>query len=162
MKIGIVADTHDHMEHIEECVALLKEKNVDLVIHLGDFVAPFALIPFKGLKMVGVLGNNDGEVYGLTKKFEELGMDLHGHFWETEIDGLKIAAYHGTVIELRNSLIDCGKYDVVLYGHTHQLDIRTQENTLVINPGTVHGVLAEKATFAILDTETKKVEVVEL
>ncbi|MSR67353.1 hypothetical protein EXS65_00800 [Candidatus Peribacteria bacterium] len=56
------------------------------------------------------------------------------------------------------------KYDVVLSGHTHRSSVTTVGNTLAVNPGSVHGFEEEEnnAMVAILDTKTKKVEILPL
>ena len=36
-----------------------------LVIHAGDIVSPEAVEAFSGVKLIGVLGNNDLEIDGL-------------------------------------------------------------------------------------------------
>jgi len=54
-----------------------------------------------------------------------------------------------------------GKVDVIIYGHTHEIDVRTGR-TLVINPGEGGGWLSGRATAAILDLATMKVEVEEI
>lgn len=47
-------------------------------------------------KLIGVLGNNDGEKLGLLKNFQDIGGELHGEFCDLELDNLKIGIYHGT------------------------------------------------------------------
>ena len=161
MKIGIVADSHDNIENIKKARDIFKERKVDFVIHAGDYVNPNALRSFDGIKLIGIFGNNDGEKIGLQKAFNDIRGQLKGDFYGFEEDNLKFAVYHGTVPELKDALIDCGKYDVVIYGHTHIIENKTVGNTLVINPGTCHG-FDGKATIVIFDTKTKKAEFVEL
>ena len=74
MKIGVMADTHDHMSRIRQAVELFRRRGVVHVVHAGDFVAPFAIRPLAQLScpVLAVLGNNDGEVAGLTGPHEEL------------------------------------------------------------------------------------------
>jgi hypothetical protein len=58
-------------------------------------------------------------------------------------------------------LIECGKYDVVAYGHTHQCEDMKIGNTLVLNPGTAHGFW-ERATVMIFDTAIREAEIIDL
>ena len=69
MKIGIISDTHDNVPKVKEAVTIFNEEGVDLVIHAGDYIAPFAVAPLNNLKCdyVGVFGNNDGEKLGLNR-----------------------------------------------------------------------------------------------
>jgi putative phosphoesterase len=161
MLIGVISDIHDHLEHLYKAVDIFKQKNVGLVINLGDFCTPKMIKTMRGLNVVGVFGNNDGEKFLLIKAFEEIGGVLSNEFYEFEQDGLKFACFHGTVHPFRDALIESGKYDVVFYGHNHKTDNRIVGKTIVLNPGTAHG-FGDKATIALFDTETKKVEMLEL
>lgn len=96
--IGVISDTHDNIEAIRLAVELFNSKRVELVVHAGDYVAPFTYAEFKGLnsKFLGVFGNNDGEKGGLRETYSKLGTDL-SDFAEFEFAGRRIAVYHGTV-----------------------------------------------------------------
>ena len=59
--IGIISDTHENEKSTQKAVAVLKDRNVELVVHCGDIISPPMLEHFKGLKMKFVYGNNDGE-----------------------------------------------------------------------------------------------------
>ncbi len=41
MLIGVVSDTHDNLPLVEKAVKRLNEEKVNLVLHAGDYVAPF-------------------------------------------------------------------------------------------------------------------------
>lgn len=161
MLIGICSDSHDHVSHIQKAVSFFRENKVDRVIHAGDYCSPFTISHFAGLPLHGIFGNNDGDKYLLMKKFDEIGATLHGDFYAFEADKMKIAVYHGTYPEITESLETCGKYDVVISGHTHQARLDTIENTLVINPGSVNGFHRD-AMAALLDTGTRQVRFTEL
>ncbi len=161
MKIGIMSDSHDHLENIKKSVALFKKHNVDYVLHLGDYVSPNAVLACRGLKLAGIFGNNDGDKFRLVSAFNSIDSEIKGEFHEVEEDGLLIACYHGSEPQLKDALIECGKYNVVIYGHTHQCRNEMVGSTLVINPGTVHGFGLE-ATIAILNTETSKTDFIHI
>ncbi len=95
MKLGVMADSHDNVPMVRRAVELFNRRGVDLVIHAGDFVAPFAVAPLAGLdcRVVAVFGNNDGERVVLAKKFEAIG-EVHPNLAETELGGRRIAAMH--------------------------------------------------------------------
>jgi hypothetical protein len=114
MKIGIISDSHEKIENIKKAVGIFNDKKVETVFELGDYISPPAIRALNGVKLVGVLGNNDGEFRGLTKAFNEIGGELLGGFGEAERDGLKFALYHGTYESIQDALIKSGKYDVVL------------------------------------------------
>ena len=77
MKIGIMSDTHDHLPNIRKAIAVFNDEKVDMVIHCGDFVSLFVIKEFENLnsKIVGVLGNNDGEKTLLKEWLKELDSD---------------------------------------------------------------------------------------
>jgi len=161
MKIGIMSDSHDHFDNIRKSIGLFRERKVDHVIHLGDFVNPGTVRLFKGIKLIGIFGNNDGDKFRLISAFSETGGEIKGDFYEFETEGCRFACYHGTELQMKDALIGCQKYDVVLYGHTHQYEHTVAGKTIVLNPGTVHG-FGNKATIVIFDTESKKHEFISL
>jgi len=164
MLIGIIADTHDRLPYVEKAVKRLNKEKVGLVLHAGDYVAPFVASKFKDLKvdMIGVFGNNDGDKELLKKKFSEIGVEIRGKFAEVIVDGLKIALLHGEENDLLKALINAESHDVVVHGHTHKAEIYRKGDTLVVNPGEVCAYLTGKSTIAILDTVTKEAKIINL
>jgi putative phosphoesterase len=163
VKIGLISDTHDNFRTIEGAVRIFGEKGIEYIIHAGDITTPEAVEAFAGLKMIGVLGNNDLDKKGLTSAFEKIGGELRGEICEIEEDDLLIGVYHGTDFRKRDALIQSGKYDVVVYGHTHKIDNKIVGNTMVINPGTANGwFFGYKATAAIFDTLSKECDFIDL
>lgn len=161
MLIGIISDTHDHVPHIKKAVEIFKESDPDIVIHCGDYCSPFAIPHFEGLPLRGIFGNNDGDRYLLMEKFNTIGAELKGEFFEMEANGYLLAVYHGTYQPITDALIESGNYDIVISGHTHETVSKQAGNTLALNSGTAHG-FGEKATIALFDTDTMMPEFVEL
>ena len=164
MIVGIMADTHDRLPLVDKAVKVLNEQNVELVLHAGDYIAPFVIPRFKPLKatFIGVFGNNDGDKNLLKRKFEEINAEIHGNFAEVAVDGLKIALLHGSEEELLQSLINVESHDIIIHGHTHEAKTYRKGRTLIINPGEVCGYLTEKSTIALLNSQTKEVKIIEL
>jgi uncharacterized protein len=163
VKIGLISDTHDNFKNIEIAVKIFNDKKMSYVIHAGDITTPEAVESFEGLKLIGVLGNNDMDKEGLETAFEKIGGELRGELCEIEEDDLLIAVYHGTNFNKRESLIHSGKYNVVVYGHTHKADNKVVGKTIVINPGTANGwFFGYKATAAIFDTVSKECDFIQL
>jgi putative phosphoesterase len=163
MKIGLISDTHDNVENIRKAIKEFNDRNVDLVLHAGDFASPIAVESFADVKLVGVLGNNDMDIPGLTLAFKKINGDLIGETLETTYDGLRFAVYHGTNYVKRESLIKSEKFDVVIYGHTNRKIIKNYGRTLVVNPGTAKGwIFGLYATAAILDTYNRNVKFINL
>lgn len=159
MLIGIISDTHDHMENIRKALRILKERNVKVILHAGDYVSPFTWRVFKDFEgeFYGVFGNNDGDRVLLKKMY---GERIQNQIRVLEIEGKKIALMHEP--QMIEEIALSGRFDLIVYGHMHEVDIRKINNTLIINPGEACGWLYGKATFILLDLESLKPEVVSL
>jgi len=165
MLVGLIADTHDRLSMVEKAVKRLNGENVGLVLHAGDYVAPFVVPKFKDLKarLIGVFGNNDGDRELLKKRFSEYkGLEMRGNFAEIIIDGLRVALLHGHEEELLKALVESEGFDVVVHGHTHKVEVYQKGRTLVVNPGEVCGYLSGKSTIALFDTVKREVRLVGL
>ena len=163
MKIGIISDTHDCIRNIEKSVKIFNHSQISFALHAGDYVNQDAVKSFRGIKLIGVLGNNDVDIAGLTDAFNEIGGDLKGEFYEFNEDGLNFAVYHGTSCHQKEALIQSRKYDVFICGHTHRLQKLKIGKTMVINPGTAKGWLfGFNATLAIFETQSKKLQFINL
>ena len=156
-KLAIIADTHDHLDRIALAVKLLQDKGAEGLLHLGDFVAPFALkgvLKFNG-PVFAIYGNNDGEKRGLKKVFPEL-RDGPSVF---EIGGRKLGVAHSVEEIPAEYRSTC---DGVFYGHSHTRVHLPKEagRPLELNPGEACGWLTGTCTAAILDLETSEVEII--
>ena len=163
MKIGLLADTHDRLPAISELLARFRAAEVTLVLHAGDFVAPFALRPFReaGIPLVGVFGRNDGDREGLIGAASAIptGAELFESPHSVDIGGRTILLVHDIGDVLPRSL-DAHAY--VIHGCSHQTEMKSRGETLLINPGEGCGWLSGAPTGAILDLDTRSVEVVKL
>jgi len=163
MLIGIMSDSHDNFPGLILAREIFEERNVKMILHAGDVIAPGMCYAFEGcqteLKLV--YGNNDGDRIGLKRDFARVGGEFLDDFAEILVDGLKIALLHGTYEPLVKSLVDSTHYDVVVRGHDHHVNVEKGE-TLLINPGEVWGHFTGRKTIAILDTESLDVEIVEM
>jgi putative phosphoesterase len=164
MIVGLISDTHDRLPLIDEAVKRFNEERAELVLHAGDFVAPFVASHFKPLKakLVGVFGNNDGDRVLLRKKFSEIGAEIRGKFAYVDVDGLKIALLHGDETDLLHSLLELESHDVVVSGHSHVPKTYRKGKTVVINPGEACGYLSGQPTISILYTDTLDVKTMRL
>lgn len=160
MKLGVMSDSHDNVPKIERAVELFNSEGVELVVHAGDFVAPFAIKPLKALncRVVAVFGNNDGERIGLVRSFEGVG-ELHPKLASVTIGERRIAIVHEP--EPVKALAVSGMFDIVVYGHTHELAIE-RNGALVINPGELGGWLSGRSTVAVIDLDTLDATIHEL
>lgn len=165
LKIGIISDTHDNLPLVAKATKRLNQEKAKIVLHAGDYVAPFTVVRFKQLeaRLIGVFGNNDGDHAFLKKRFAEIKTaEIRGNFAEVKAGGLKIALLHGEEEELLQSIINTESYDIVVHGHSHEARIYKKGKTIIINPGEVCGYLSKKSTIALLDTETREAKIVQL
>jgi len=161
MKIGIISDTHDHLAMCRAALKAFADEGAKTVLHAGDYVAPFVIPEFDkaGVSLIGVFGNNDGEKLFLAQKFREFKFELYPGPYELELEGRRICLMHEP--RCLDSLIKSGNYDLIVYGHTHQLDIQ-EEGTLVVNPGEACGYLTGKATCAVVNLADMSGRIIEL
>ena len=154
--IGIISDTHDNLDAIRRAVEFFNSRGVSLVLHAGDFIAPFVAREFGKLDsdLIGVFGNNDGERKGLNEKFSGIGIRTElMDFAEIKYKSKRICIYHGTFEEIVNALVKSKEYDVVVRGHTHKPEIKRENGVLIINPGEACGYLTGKQTVALLNVD---------
>ena len=159
--IGIISDTHDNVFAIKKAVEVFKKKNVELVLHLGDIIAPVTVLYFKDLRVKFVLGNCDGDVENIKKRINEIDGEFLGTFSELELKNKKIALLHGKDAKKLNELILSNEYDYILHGHTHTKRDEKIGNTRIINSGAFYPIVEEK-TIAILDIANDKVEFIKI
>lgn len=159
--IGIMADSHDNLVSVRRAVQLFNDTECNLVIHAGDFVAPFAARELSSLKcpVRGVFGNCDGEKKGLVRAFVPFGKIEEAPFVFNH-EGLTFLVVHLN-FSLK-SYLSSGKYDVLVFAHTHKPEVRMEKETLLINPGETGGWLSGKSTIALLDSKTISVEIINL
>lgn len=155
MRLGVISDTHDRVPAIEKAVEIFNASNVDAVLHCGDFVSPFSLLPFTELQspLYAVFGNNDGERDGITKLFLSNGWTLNDRPWFFALDDKKIAMLHEP--DGIGDLVKSGDYDLIVFGHTHKKSFETHNETLIVNPGEGCGWVKGEATLAIVEMSRK-------
>jgi putative phosphoesterase len=166
VKLGILADSHDHVRNIHRAVEIFRERGVEAVVHAGDVVAPFAakalaeaLFKEFGGELVppvyAVYGNNDGERAGLAKL-----LDITPAPREVVLEGRTVILAHepGEIPDWMKEAAD-----VVITGHTHEVVMPGEKDKpMSINPGEAGGWLAGRATCAVLDLKSMKAELCEI
>ncbi len=159
--LGIMADSHDNIHAVKKAVRLFKDAGCDLVIHAGDFVAPFAAQELKHLKcpVKAVFGNCDGEKAGLEKAISPFG-EIKEAPLTFVYNNLNFFITHVPMDLDRHAA--SGKHDVIIFAHTHTPEVRKKGQTLLINPGEAGGWVSEKSTVVLLDTDTLSAEIIPL
>ena len=155
MQLGIVSDTHDNLDYVQQAVQFFEAEGIERVVHCGDIVAPFSATPFdsEAFEFYAVRGNNDGE-WALATVVREFGTYL-GECGELTLGETSIAVYHGTNKLLREALAESGSYDYVFHGHTHERAIEDYGETVLVNPGglPIEGA-DEEFSVAVLDSDS--------
>lgn len=156
MKIGIVADSHDNLPIIKKAVERLDREGIEVILHAGDFVAPFAVREFLKAKarFIGVFGNNDGERQGLVKACAEIqpGPRL------VELGGLRIVLAHDEGTIPPHML---NQADVAVFGHTHKVVVE-KGKILRVNPGECGGWLTGRCTVGMINTVSLEVNIIDI
>lgn len=129
MKILIVSDTHRREENLE--IVLEREKNIDILLHLGDVEGSEDYIrEIAGCPCYMVAGNND--------YFSRLNNEI-----KTTIGDYKVLMTHGHYyyVSLGYERIEAEAVaqgiDIVMFGHTHRPVVEEKNNITLINPGSI-------------------------
>ena len=129
MRILIVSDTHRHEENLE--IVLQREKNLDMLIHLGDsegsedYIRTIAECPCYIVK-----GNND--------YFSDVNRDIKMTIGKYRV--LLTHGHHYYVSLGTETIISEGRaqdMDIVMFGHTHRPLVDIREDITVLNPGSL-------------------------
>jgi putative phosphoesterase len=152
MKIAIISDSHDNLENLKKFFDFTKNEKIKILIHCGDVCNGETLKEIeKNFEQIYLcLGNADIKESLLkeakkTKIFEKEG--------KIEVSRLKIGFCH--MFNLKEKNLE--GFDFYFFGHSHWPFLKKEGNCCLANPGNLAG-LFYKATFAILDTKTKKLE----
>ncbi len=162
MRIGLLADTHDRVDAVAELAKRMAAGGVGYVIHAGDFCAPFSLKPIQDLQLAlnGVFGRNDGDHEALrAMAMTGLGSELFESPHSFDLMGKSILVVHDINEAAPRSL---EAHDIVVHGFTHREEMKTRGKTLIVNPGEACGWLHGAPTAAILDLDTRHVEILKL
>jgi uncharacterized protein len=162
MRVGIMSDSHDRVPAIKDLLKRFASGGVGLVMHAGDYCSPFSLVPFAdaNLPLLGVFGRNDGDPEGLKESAaRSVGTELYESPHSFEISGIRIMLVYDLGDVRTRSL---KAHRVVIHGSTHEYQVRTLGDTLLINPGEACGWLSGACTGAILDLDTQAVERIDL
>jgi putative phosphoesterase len=157
MIIGVLSDTHNDTDGINKAIELFNLRNVDVVVHCGDFSLVRSAKCFQNLKcnMIAVFGNNDFDRAGLTNEISGFG-SIHQEPYFFSLGGKKFMLSH------RPMGIPDQKVDYVLYGHTHKAKINETDGIVILNPGEACGMRYGEKTAAIIDLDSAKQEIVVL
>ena len=151
MRIGVFADSHDHLKNIRRAVELFNEVDCELVVFAGDLVSTIAIPPLRELQcpLLGCFGDNEGNRIGILGGMRIVGSMADPPIGFCSDDGIRILVTHQKEL-LRGQTAGS---DVVIYAHTHRATIHHERNgRLFLNPGETGGWSYGKPSVAILET----------
>lgn len=161
MKIGVIADSHDRLPTLRRALAMFKRMKVPVILHAGDFIAPFAAkllappaVP-ESIKVYCCYGNNDGERAGIKAVLPQVQQGTV----QLKVEDCRIAMNHFIEWFKPGEIDDA---DVVISGHTHEVVNETRDGKLYLNPGECCGWLTDRCTVALLDTPTRTAQIIEV
>jgi len=154
--VGLISDTHIPVRarNIPKKVFEVFEK-VDFIIHAGDLVQMSVIDELEQLAPVlAVYGNMDGpEIRGKLTKLNSV-----------KIFDWKIGVIHapGTLFGMgkMRKIVEQNGFNVLVYGHTHNANIKWEGDTLFINPGSPTSPLppfVTKPTVGLLRMTKEKI-----
>ena len=159
MRIGIFADTHDHLDNLRWIVEEFNRRECQLAVFAGDLVSTFAIPPLRKLNcpLVASFGDNEGNKIGIVGGMQIIGTVGEPPFGFRASDGTKILVTHQK--ELLNGQLDGA--DVVIFAHTHRPVIKQDEaGRLWVNPGEASGWTYREPTVAVLETVDLSAELI--
>jgi putative phosphoesterase len=163
MILAVMSDTHDHIWNLRRALEFIKERGAEAIVHCGDFVAPFMLKELEKAEIPvhGVFGNNDGDQYLLTKlSLTELSwITLYGLTGDLELADFKVGFTHYRAVA--EGLAGSRRFDLVCFGHSHEVCLERVGHTVLLNPGEVMGKDGAPG-FYMVDTATGSYERVSL
>ena len=161
MRIGIFADSHDHLDHIRKAVTVFNQTKCETVLFAGDLVSTFAIPPLRKLDcpLVACFGDNEGNKLGLLAGIKIVGVLGEAPFSFLASDGTRFLIAH-MERQLRN--LD-GEFDVAVYAHSHKSMItKDSKERLWINPGETSGWTFDDPTVVLLETTSMQTTLIRL
>lgn len=125
MRIGVISDTHDHLD--PAALQILRQHQVEHILHAGDIGNASILHQLSTVAPVtAVLGNNDFSLD--CREFEAVTLANHAFFLQ------HIVRPENPDPTLRKRLL---KFQprTVIFGHTHRAEATELHGILFLNPG---------------------------
>src|SRR4029078_625389 len=125
---------------------------------VGDCWWPCSLKAFEEahVSLAGIFGKNDGDREGLVSRAQSaFGAELFESTHSFAIGGGRMLLVHDIADVHERSVLG---HAIVVHGHTHQQEMKTRGDTLILNPGEACGWLYGTPSAAILDVDSRNVE----
>jgi putative phosphoesterase len=160
MRLGIISDTHGHVELSRPAVRMLESLEVDAVLHCGDIGSMAIVELFAKWPTHFVFGNCDHGTEAFAAAIKRAGQTCHGLFGDLEFEGVRVALLHSHDHRRFRESISSGDYQLVCYGHTHVAAVDRHGKTLVVNPGAIYR--ADPHSVAVVELPALEATIIEL
>lgn len=152
MRIGILSDSHNHLERTRAAVRILVEAGAETLIHCGDLATPEIVVACAVRPFYFVFGNHDGaSAPHLEAAARAAGATCLGWGGVIELAGKRIGVIHGHLATDRKR-IEAERPEYLLSGHTHAALDWMDGPTRRINLGALFR--ASEFSVALLDLGT--------
>ncbi|MEP3477900.1 MAG: metallophosphoesterase family protein [Fuerstiella sp.] len=154
MKVGVIADTHNHVARTKRAMDIFVANGCEVLLHCGDLANPAILAICRQLPFHFVLGNHDDEAtFRLDSHID--GVTCHGELMDLSFDSVRFMMTHGHLKSLVRA-IHVAKPDYFLCGHSHVACDRMENGVRKVNPGALFRI--KTPSVAIIDTLDGTVE----
>jgi len=160
VRLGIISDTHGHVDLTRSAVRMFESLDVETVLHCGDIGSMAVVELFAAWPTHFVFGNCDENLDRFAAAIRAAGQSCYELFGDLELEGIRIALLHSHERRRFRETIDSGDYRLVCYGHTHIAAIDPRGDTLVVNPGAIYR--ADPHSVAIIDLPAMDATIIEL
>ena len=163
-RIGLLSDSHGRAKTTRKAVQLLLERDVDVLIHLGDvgtvevidaIVERLGAADHPEPPIHLVFGNTDWDIGPLGDYARRLGVSVDHPVGRMAFDGAVLVFQHGHVQAAMDQALAEG-VRWLCHGHSHAIRDERIGSTRVINPGALFR--ASRYTVATLDTGSDSVD----
>jgi hypothetical protein len=123
-----MSDTHRKTGRAKKVIDLLVNEGAEFILHAGDIVQEEVLeyLEKAPVRYAAVFGNNDFHLY---KTAEKYNLTTEPHYFKLAGKTWKLMHYPKYMFPLDT--------DIIVYGHTHDVDITFNGKNLILNPGEV-------------------------
>jgi putative phosphoesterase len=160
MRLGVVSDSHGHVELTRPAIRMLQSLGVEQVLHCGDIGSAEVVELFAAWPTHFVFGNCDGNRRELELAIAAAGQTCHGEFGDLTLAGKRIALLHSHDGRRFRQALHSGEWDLVCYGHTHMAAIERFGDTLALNPGALYR--AQPHSLAVVELPAVQATIVPL
>ena len=162
MILGVLSDTHDNVENTRRALDIMRQNNVEFIIHCGDVTTPEVVAQFEGWHTAFVYGNMDYDIRELARAVYKLENTSINDSFTAELAGKTVAASHGDNSFLMSSHTQGGRFDYVFHGHTHAKRDDRIGRTRIINPGALQDPANGICSVCVIDLEKDDVRFINL